>query len=246
MEEDENKNKPNKLLGLLTILIIAVVAFRGYIMNNNESSEDKNFYSEEQTNVVNLEDGNTLNERITKSGKYSKITKELDGIDLLYVTDIEKNGDNCTLKGVIYTQYTISNSEMKNVINEGKMKIDNETYNIKEDESSNEYNLYGANEEYPLYKIKKLNSTEYYLECQAQITDVWKLTNEYRQITVPSNTKCSMDFEYEEKYKTVEDIYDNFEYLAPADTTNPDSEKSFVFHFQAGKCVEVEGVITSL
>lgn len=133
----------------------------------------------------------------TSDNKYTKITEDLEEIDVLYVTDVINNNDTYTLRGVLYTRYTLSNEELQKILNKGTMKINDKNYTIKNSKDSNEYDLYELNSESPLYKIKQINSNSYYLEAQSQISDVWKLTDEYREITVSSNTKCSMVFDDE-------------------------------------------------
>ena len=95
-------------------------------------------------------------------------------------------------------------------------------------------------------KIKKLDSTNYYLECQVQISDVCKKTDEYRQITILSNTKCSMNSENEGESQTVGDIFKNYEESSPIETTNPDENRTFIFKFENGKCTEVISTLTSI
>lgn len=262
---EEKKSLKISLSTLLFFLAIIVIVVMGYFiykfynekttateeitnLNNQISSLEStvNRLQETINNVSNTINNSQSNNTETSDNKYTKITDNLEGIDVLYVTNVVNNNNTCTLIGLLYTQYTLSHAELQQIINKGSMKINNENYIIKNSETSNEYDLYESNAEFPLYKIKQTNSNNYYLEAQAQISDVWKLTNEYKEITVSSDTKCSMVFDYEEKYNTVEDVFKNFNETEPLETINPDADKTFTFKFENGKCVEVINVLTSV
>lgn len=49
----------------------------------------------------------------------------------LYVTDVIDNKDSYTLRGVIYTQYLLSNSEFEQIIENGSMIVDGCKYRLK-------------------------------------------------------------------------------------------------------------------
>lgn len=262
---EEKKSLKISLSTLLLLFAIIVIVVMGYFiykfynekitateeitnLNNQISSLEStvNRLQETINNVSTTINNSQNNNTETSDNKYTEINDNLEGIDVLYVTNVVNNNNTYTLRGVLYTQYTLSNAELQQIINKGSMKINNENYIIKNSETSNEYDLYESNAENPLYKIKQTNSNNYYLEAQAQISDVWKLTNKYKEITVSNDTKCSMVFDYEEKYNTVEDVFKNFEETKPIETTNPDADKTFTFEFENGKCVKVVSVLTSV
>lgn len=261
-EKNVAKISLSTLFLIIAIIVIIIMGVFIYKLNNDKVSANKeianlnNQIKSLESTVSNLQGtidniSNTINTSknnadTTSSNKYDTITEELKGIDVLYITDATKVGSSYTLKGVIYTQYTLTDSELQKILNDGSFSINNETYTIKKSNSANEYDLFRKNDDYPLYKLKKSNSTDYYLEAQAQISNVWKMTNEYKEITVPSNTKCSVNFDYEEEYKTVEDVFKNFKSSNPIDTTNPDDSKTFTFKFENGKCIEVISTLTSV
>ena len=136
--EGENKSKQIKLSSLLLFLaVLIILAMGGFIAKLliDKSSADKKT-DELNTQVNKLEESveelkHSLNDssdtnnskpvsanddKSEKSdNKYTQITGELDGIDVLYVTDVVKEGNNYTLKGVIYTQYTMSAKEVQKV-----------------------------------------------------------------------------------------------------------------------------------
>lgn len=244
---------------LLAIIVICVMGYFVYklynertiateeISNlNNQIGGLENTVNVLQESIDNVSNNSQSNNNEISDNKYTEITDELEGIDVLYVTNaINNNDDTYTLKGVLYTQYTLSEAELQQIIDKGYMEINGERYVIKNNDS-NEYDLYQSNVDYPLYKIKPINSNSYYLEAQAQISDVWKLTDEYKEITVSGNTKCSMFSDYEEEYNTVEDVFNDFDETEPIETTNPNSEKTFTFKFENGECVEIIGAFTAV
>lgn len=243
--------KKNKSFVLVILAMIIIIVIMGYFIYNLyiEKKKTKEEIDNLKNQVISLEDKN--NEKQEENGnndnnKYTEINSELNGIDVLYVTNVVKDDDIYNLQGVLYTQYTLSNSELQDVISKGSMKINDKNYIIKNSSNSKEYDLYDSVQNEIDYKIKQLDENTYYLEAQAQISDVWKLTNEYREIKVSKDTKCSMLFDYDEKYNKVEDVFNNYSEEKASETTNPDSKRTFKFKFTNGKCTEVINVATSL
>jgi len=239
------ENKKVSLSTIFLVIAIILIGVMGYMMYQM-NSEIKQL-SEKVANTEKTTANDTVIENSKDVEEYTEITKELEGIDVLFVTDAIENSNNTyTLKGVIYTQYTISPKELSDILDKGAMTIESEVYTIKRSDNAGEYDLFEKDNENALYKLKMLNSKEYYLETQAQVADNWKLTNEYKEITVSKDTKCSIAFDYEEKYNTVDDVFKNFEQTKPIETKNPDVDKTFTFKFENGKCVEVISAITGV
>lgn len=126
------------------------------------------------------------------------------------------------------------------------MQIDDKEYSIIKNEQDGVYELYAKGEEDARFKIKPKDSESYYLETQAQISNNWKLTSEYKEITLAKDVKCSMLFDTEEKYNIVEDVFNNLIEVEPKETRNPERGRTFIFKFENGKCVEVVNVLTSM
>mgnify|MGYP004523862969 CR=1 FL=1 len=257
----EKKNKSFIFVILAMIIIIAIMGYciyNLYIEKTNTKEEIDNLKNqisslESKNNEAQEENGKNENENTninantdTNNNKYTEISSELNGIDVLYVTNVIKANDRYTLQGVLYTQYILSNSELQDVISKGSMEINDKNYIIKNTSNSKEYDLYDSAQNEITYKIKESDENTYYLEAQAQISDVWKLTNEYKEIKVSKDTKCSMLFDYDEKYNKVEDVFNNYSEEKASETTNPDSKRTFKFKFTNGKCTEVINVLTSL
>ncbi len=257
MEGEKKKSSLSTFLLFLAIVIIIAlgcyiyklyyektIAYEKIADLNSQIDSMKNNVDELQGTINNI--SNTINNSKNKTEdnkEYEEITEELEEKDVLYVTDAIKNDNNYILKGVIYTQYTITDKELKKALNDGFITINKEKYMISSGDSDNEYDLVKEDSDSVLYKVKKLKRNVYYLETQAQISDVWKLTNKYMEITLPIETKYSDDYE---EHKTIDEVFKNYESTEPVDTTNPDGSKTFKFEFKKGKCVEVINVLTSV
>lgn len=174
------------------------------------------------------------------------ITEELSGMDVLYITDAIKGDNYYTLKGVIYTAYTLTDQEVSDMIKNGTYTVNNETYTVKYNKEDNSYGLYEKNNKYPLYKMIKVGSY-YYMESQAQIGNTWKKTNVHKEIVVSSNTPVTIGFDTSSRYKTADDVFKNYKSLTTIpDNTNPPFYYSFKFTFKDDKCVGLYNVITGL
>ncbi|MBR6034328.1 MAG: hypothetical protein IKP28_06380 [Clostridia bacterium] len=174
---------------------------------------------------------------------YVEITGKLPGIDHLFVTKAVKNLDNTyTLYGVIYSEYTLTQNELDKIVQEGTMKLSSKTYNVKEcnEEGTNKdgitkYGLYSNTDNYAVYLIKQRSNGEYFIECEAQINDVWKLTNSYKKITVDKDTIVE-DF-YAGEDVTAEKEFSNYEDKnASKDVIYP---TGYGIEFDNGKCVKL-------
>jgi len=186
----------------------------------------------------------------SNSSKYSKITSELEGIDVLYVTGVDESQDTYTLKGVIYSQYTITQSELDKAVKARSIEIIGQKYTVeKSTEEDDVYEVYDddtpgfiPHNRINPYKIKKKDEDTYYLESHYQISNVWKLTKSYKQITVDKDT--TVEYDNSEEELTAEDEFSNFESSSPEDTTNPSPAYTFVF--EDGECVKIVKAVTSI
>ena len=112
-----------------TILIIALILIGILLfLKHTNSNKAENTISNTSINTTNTE--NTLNSTSSTnmisnsidnasiiSSRYEEIDNNLNGIDVLFVTDALNNGDDTyTLQGVIYTQYTLSQTELDEII----------------------------------------------------------------------------------------------------------------------------------
>ena len=245
-------NVLTKVLLFISIIIIIILCGFAYLLYNENITLNKTA-SDLETKVNHLETViENMQEKVDNASKiianrqYTVITEELDGIDVLYVTKAIRHEDSYTLEGVIYTQYVLDKSDIQQFVDQGYMTINGEKYTIRDKADLGIYELYKDKSDYPLYVIKPTDTDSYYLEAQAQIQNVWKLTGDYRKITIPDDTKCSMNYDYEEKYNTVDDVFKNYKETEPQDITNPDGDKTFTFKFEDGKCVEVISALTSV
>ena len=204
-----------------------------------------------------LEESVDLN-NVDVPNKYTEITEELENGSCLFITKAIKNdNDTYTLQGVIFSHYLLSQNEVDEIVRKGTMDIENKTYRIeivsnREDNSSDSryvyLKLYSDNDQSdnPMYSIIK-DSSLYYLErTGVQLSYVWKMSNEYRQITVDKDTICEMGEFYDpygliDNPKTVEELYESmfkaYENKLDPNSTNP--IPSYTFEFENGKCVKI-------
>lgn len=243
---EEKKGIKVNLTTLLLCVTIIILVIVGCFVYNWKTIEKLNAKIDSLEKAISNTEGssNDLIEDTEKSKKenieYIEISEKLEGIDVLYVTDAINNDDNTyTLKGVVYTQYTLSYEEIQASLKTGKMKLENQEYTIKYDVANNVYELYKLYEledDNNLYTIKHESDDTYYITCNATIEGVWKLTDEYREITVGKDIEV---MGFNESLGTVEEVFKNWEKTVPLETSNPDSAKVFNFNFENGECVEV-------
>ncbi len=214
-----------------------------YDMQTQLDSYSKTFSSKASSSLE-----NTSNDRESSSTQteYEEIDEKLDNIDGLFITDIEENNDKYTLKGVIYSQYTLTKNELNEAISDGELKLNDTNYTLKKDESNeeNQYLLIDPNSENndALYAIRKNDSNNYYIIALAQISDVWKLTDSYRQITIDKNTKVESD--YSGVIISASEEFENFKKVSPKDTTNP--SPIYNFEFKNGECTKLICLTSSI
>lgn len=248
MENKERKEIKIKLSTAIYLFIIIVLmlalfgmwCYYNLIEDNNKNESQQNIIKEETKASDEIQQTENL------KAKYEEITRELKGIDCLFATNVIENSDSYTLQGVIYTQYTINYKELQEALNNGTFTINNKQYVIKYTEDGTEYDLFeNESEPYALYKIKQINENEYFIESQTQISNVWKLTDKYMEITIDKDIKNSELWD-ENGFVTLEEKFKNFEEQEPEETTNPDSTRMFKFVFVNDKCVEINNYLTAM
>lgn len=241
-------------IGLIVISIIislVSVAFAGFLyfkMDSDKKSSDEKInvltskVEELNSKTASISTNNDDESSNSSSNNYEEIKDNLKNLDVLYVTNVSKKGNKYTLEGVIYSQYTITNSDYEKIIEDGKMEVNDKEFTVKKDSDSENYGLYEEDKDSPSYIIKEKNSRNYYLEANAQIKNVWKLTDEYKKITVDGDVEVEND--YSEESSTVKDTFKDFEVKEAEETTNP--TPSYTFSFEDGECVKVIEATTSI
>ena len=205
--------------------------------DDETSSDDKN--TTDGQNSTGDKNSTTENQSTSSQKEYANIENKLSNNGGLFITDIEENDDKYTLKGVVYSQYTLTKNELNEVIADGKLKLNNTNYTIKKDESDDEIkylllNPNSANND-ALYEIRKKDSNTYYITALAQISDVWELTGLYKQITIDKNTKVESD--YSGTIVSASEEFENFKKKTPEETTNP--SPIYNFEFKNGECTKL-------
>lgn len=182
---------------------------------------------------------------LIKDEEYSKnvekITQNLPDNEILYVTSVEPvDGNLYTLKGVIYKKCTVLKEDIENAMNDERINIYGKWYAIEKTSNPEVYDLWTHSPEEVIYKLKKINDEEFYVERQTELTDVWRLTNKYMEITIEG------DIPYIEEYTdtTVGKYYSDFKDRVPVDAWW--LEEGTTFEFENGKCVKVIERMTSI
>lgn len=236
---------------IIILILIGVLLFLQHTNSNKGDNRDKttnilatNTQNDENTTNTNSST-NSISDSVDNSSivsnRYEEIRNDLDGIDVLFVTDALDNGDDTyTLQGVIYTQYTLSQSELDEIILEKQLEVNDTFLNLQE--SDGNYFLID-NTGTVTYNIVRNGDDSYYLESPSQISDVWKLTDKYMEITVSADTPCSVLYD---DTSTVSEHFSNYTSDLPTDTTNPNYQNCYTFHFENDNCTEVVNALTSI
>ena len=211
---------------------------------DNNCDSFKNTISDLEKNISDNEKCSTCNVTVNND-KGQLITEELDGMDVLYVTNVVKTDNYYTLKGVIYTAYILTTNEVENIVKNGSYAIYGDTYTVKAKKDTRSYELYkGDQKDYEIVPIG-----DYYCLTRGgnQIDNAWKKTNIHKEIVISSNTPISIGYDYANHYKVADDVFKNYKSLTSVpDTTNPPYYYAFRFNFKDGKCVGLYNVITGL
>ena len=186
---------------------------------------------------------NTSNENIKTNTEYKEITKKLSGIDVFFVTNVIKNNNNYTLKGVIYTEYTLTKNELDNIVSRGKILLDGKKYTLKSIKDKYMPNaIYVLSDGYT-YIEKKEDSKGYYLYRSTQISDVWKKSNEFRKITISGDT--IIEDQYTEDKTNVDSEFDGWKSKDEIENNTMPSP-AYRFEFKNGKCSKIIRATTSI
>lgn len=211
----------------------------------NKVSETIN--SENTTNV----EANSAVEQPTNSAsttvqdKYTEITSKLNEDDLFYATNVVKNSDDSyTLNGVLYTKFTLSKTELENAVKNGSYKYLNQfgtdpeyvNYTVKKNYEGHDYAFIGKfkNEDRLCFYATKKDSNTYYIQNDTEFGDEWKLTDNYKKITVSGDIVVENDYDRSK----VKNHFNNFEDRT-ASETNSHPSPCYTFEFSNGKCTKI-------
>jgi len=209
--------------------------------------------------IYELKDTSIINKTSTykrNNVEYKELlANTLNESEAVYITSIEKNNDKYEIKGVKFSEYTLTETELNQLKNGDKIIIDNKEYvytdrlddhdkradylKLNTNDVSSDY-LYITNKEYNKYVLG--GNTEFYVNR--------KMTDEYYKITLDSTTKY---IEYdvwndekkclENKETSIAEFYNNFTFKEPQDVTHPDG--IYKFDFEGAKCVSFSYIETS-
>ena len=239
----------------LFIAIIVIILMACYIYkektNSNKEIADLEANSVNMQNTIDDLQGkidsisNTINSdkvledknNTSSSTKYIDIKKELNENELFKITKaIDNKNGTYTLEGKLYRPYTISETELNEILDNGNLEYDNTKFTIKKGEQKGTYDLYP--EKYPdvvwytLYPIE--NSKSYKMESNTEYSDVWKETEDYRQLTISNSTKCIYSSDSnDELTDTVENVFGKKLYWGGY----------FKFSFKNNECASINEVV---
>lgn len=156
------------------------------------------------------------------------------------------NVSNTIKDGSVENNASISNENTTTSNINGALKYTQLTSSVLNDEdvffvteaiknTDNTYVLNGV-----VYKHDDNNINE------AQIEDRWILTNDYYSVIVSATLPCGLCFDYEENYKTVDDVFKNYKNALPEFTANPLYEHCFKLTMEGNTCVAIQNVLTGM
>ena len=256
----EKKQVKVSMSGFFLAIAIIIIAVMGYFIYkistekedkenqiaslNNEISSLQSSSRELQgkiDSIANTINTTKINETSINNGntkKYKEITNNLGEDNAFYVTEVIDNGNTYTLRGTIYTKYTLTNNEVEELFKKGTMEINHgngvEKYNVKKIEDV--YYLYSQKDNIQSYLLDKKDSNTYYILRLAQMSDVWKLTNEQREITVDANIMIENGYS-DMSISTVKEYFKDFKKREAIENDYPIT--SYNFEFKDGKCVKI-------
>ena len=219
-------------------------------VNNLQEKINKVSETINSENTPNVEENSvveqpTNNPSTTVQDKYTEITSKLNEDDLFYVTDTVKNSDGSyTLKGVIYTKLTLSKTELENAVKNGSYKYFNQygtdpeyvNYSVKKNYEGHDYAFIGKfkNEDRLCFYATKKDSNTYYIQNDTEFGDEWKLTDNYKKITVSGDVVVENDYDSSK----VKNYFNNFENRTTSET-NSHPSPCYTFEFSNGKCTKI-------
>ena len=260
-EKNTTKTSLSTFLLILSLLIIIVLVIFIYKLNKDNAVETQKA-SQLESQVSSLSSTiNSLQEKMNTvannsiPNKYTEITSKLSDDDIFYVTNANKNNDGSyTLNGVLYTKFTLSKSELENAANNGTYKYYNQyginplyvnyivKKNYKESDSDIKYDYafigkFKDEDRLAFVALKKDTNT-YYIKNTTEYNDEWKLTNNYKKITISGDIEVENDYD---SFK-VKNYFNDFKEKTASEDSHPGN--CFTFEFKNGKCSKVYECVT--
>ena len=254
MEEKKvTKLNLSTILLIIAIIIIIIMAYIIFALYNKpkvekeEAIQPKNQSKIQVQNVVTDCPNPTTNSSPKNSNEYKLITKELEKDDYLYVTDVEKDGEQLTFKGVLSKAvFFYENSRIfLDILAKKEMEINGETYQLVIDEDDDTHiGLKLEDEEGFEFYLSK-NDEKYYL-C-SELGEVYVITDEKMKITVDLDSTYS-DVNNTLSLKEAWDYKDgggNYTFRTvmkgplPSDNSYIINGSVYKFDFEDGKCIRV-------
>lgn len=203
------------------------------------TDEQNDIISQTSNKIVNLDD---IEIPKNSTNIYKKL--ETEDISFLYVIEaIENTNNTYTLNGVAYSVYTLTNEQIDEISEAGKIKLYGKYYDVVFDESEQKYILTSHSNEKDETKIyiEKDDELGYYLSKDGQFTDVWKITNNFYTVEVSANIVCEEDFTKDKT--TAQQEFQFYKTKEPTDPLSPEYGRCYKFIQKNGKVTSIEKVI---
>ena len=262
MEEKKNSTgNISTILLVIALIIIVILCAIIYKLVSERNTENpiatSNIAANSMQNRTVAENTtNTTPEQSTVAeDQYIEIKSKLSKDDLFVPTNVIKNDDNSyTLKGFISTKLTMTKAELENLVIKGTYAYynpydDNPLYvdftvkkNYQESTNSPKYEyafIRKFNDEDRVYYYATRKDTyNYYIQNSAEFPDEWKLTQEYKKITLPGD----LEIETDDEPITISEKFKDFVDWTPTEKTQ--RPNGYTFEFSNGKCTKVTEVKT--
>ena len=255
-------------IAIILIIVLGALLYLQKIQTDGQIAELEDNNSKLQETINNLQEkldniSNTITNDTTETSsnlnqdKYIEITSNLNDDDIFFITNANQNGDGTyTLKGVLYTKFTLTKSELEDAVKNGTYKYYNQygtnpryvNYKVKKDyidqysSKPDDYAFIGKfqGEERVNYIAVKKDDNTYYIQNTTEMKHEWKLTNNYRKITISGD--IDVENEYDENYKA-KTYFNDFKDKTAIEESHPSN--CFTFVFENGKCSKMYEYITS-
>lgn len=262
MEEKKNSTgNISTILLVIALIIIVILCAIIYKLISERNTENQivttnSAVNNLQNQIASENTTTSLDEQSTVAeDQYIEIKSRLGRDDLFVPTNVVKNDDNSyILKGFISTKLTMTKAELEELVTKGTYSYYNPygddplyvDFNVKKNyqESANspKYDYafirnFNNEDRVYLYATRK-DTNNYYIQNGTEYQDEWKLTEEYKKITLPGD----LEIETDDEPITISEKFKDFVDWTPTEKTQ--RPNGYTFEFSNGKCTKVTEVKT--
>ncbi len=211
------KEKSNKILTFLVVLVLIIIAVYFLAISYKEGKEkNTNNLSEEKHEKVYTDDG------------YLVIDYNLDKENAVKIDEVKKSEDNSfEIKGTLLSRYKVTENEYDYFKNQEPLVVNGENFYYTWSDEVNEYIYISKKSDDVYYLEKDKDSDEYFVNKLGDTSYVYEETDEKVIIKVDENVDCEIvgkDTETAKRLFEQEEI----------------TYGTYVFEFKNGKCTKVK------